>query len=68
MALAKFNQLASYPPILTRNEVADILRLKRRYLDYSQNNAKLPPFFKVGGKILYDKKALLRWLKSQQAA
>lgn len=51
---------------LSEDEVAAILRLKRSTLMKNRYIGKNhPPYVKIGGRILYPRKELERWLKGQ---
>lgn len=53
--------------ILTRNEVADLLRVTRNALDRMGMRDQGPPYFRVGRSIRYRQSAVDRWAADQQA-
>ena len=52
-------------PLITRDEVAEILRVTRSYLDSAALRGDGPPFFRVGRAIRYDRQRVADWLISQ---
>jgi hypothetical protein len=53
-------------PLLTRDELADILRVRRSSLDSQALVGKGPPFFRVGRSIRYDRAVVAEWLINQR--
>jgi excisionase family DNA binding protein len=51
--------------ILTRDEVADKLKVTRAYLDSAAVRGKGPPFLRVGRAIRYDQSQVEAWLAAQ---
>jgi excisionase family DNA binding protein len=53
-------------PLITRDEIANILRVTRSYLDSAALKGKGPPFFRVGRSIRYDRAIVAEWLANQR--
>lgn len=51
--------------ILTRNEMARLLKVSRNFLDHISTRGEGPPFFRIGRAIRYDKSLVERWLAEQ---
>lgn len=51
--------------LLTRDEVAEKLRVTRSYLDSAATRGKGPPYLRVGRAIRYDPVQVARWLEAQ---
>lgn len=51
--------------LITRDEIAKILRVTRSYLDSAALVGKGPPYFRVGRSIRYDRQCVADWLTSQ---
>jgi hypothetical protein len=51
--------------LITRDDLADILKVTRSYLDSAAVRGKGPPFFRVGRAIRYDRQCVADWLKQQ---
>ena len=52
---------------LTIDEAAEFLRVNRRTLDNMRWNETGPEFRRHGGRIVYDRAALLAWSETQRA-
>jgi predicted DNA-binding transcriptional regulator AlpA len=52
-------------PLLTRDEVAEILRVRRSSLDSSAMHGEGPPYFRIGRSIRYDRATVAEWLVNQ---
>lgn len=53
------------PEILNVNEAAELLRLKKSTVYFYVESRRLP-HLKVGGKLLFERTALLEWLISHR--
>lgn len=53
--------------VLTRDEVADMLGVRRNSLDHLAMRNMGPPFFKVGRAVRYLKSQVDQWIADQQA-
>ena len=53
------------PEILNVDEAAELLRLKKSTVYFYVESRRLP-HLKVGGKLLFEKSALLEWLLSHR--
>jgi predicted DNA-binding transcriptional regulator AlpA len=51
--------------LITRDEIATILKVTRSYLDSAAVRGKGPPYFRIGRAIRYDRQCVADWLKSQ---
>jgi len=52
-------------PLLSRDEIAQVLRVPRSSLDNAAVRGKGPPFYRVGRCIRYDRKQVAEWLQAQ---
>lgn len=52
--------------LLTRAEVVRVYGLGRRFLELSAGRGGGPPFVKAGGRALYDRLDLERWIASRR--
>ena len=52
-------------PLMTRDEVADLLHIKRQSLDNAAWRGLGPPFFRLGRSIRYDRQHVADWLLTQ---
>ena len=53
--------LDSLPPILSRKETAELLRLTERSIDAMRKSGKLP-HFRIGGSVRFQREAVLALL------
>lgn len=51
--------------LYTRDEVAELLRVSRGFLDHAALRGDGPPFFKIGNAIRYNKAVVVAWLKAK---
>lgn len=51
--------------ILTRNEMARLLKVTRNFLDHISTRGDGPPFYRIGRAIRYDKSLVEAWLAEQ---
>lgn len=48
--------------VLTRNELAKVLKVSRNFLDHISTRGDGPPFYRVGRAVRYDKAAVEKWI------
>lgn len=58
----------SLPPVLTVNELADLLRVNRKTVYASIRAGEIPGVRKVRGRIRIHRDVVLRWLSEGQAS
>ena len=51
--------------ILTRNEMARLLKVTRNFLDHLSSRGDGPPFYRIGRAVRYDKTVVEAWLARQ---
>jgi hypothetical protein len=51
---------------LTVSEAAHFLRCSKSFLDKSRLTGEGPPYFRIGRKVLYGRRALQRWIVERQ--
>lgn len=49
--------------LYTRDEIAEILRVSRGFLDHAADDG--PPFYRIGRAIRYDLQQVMMWLDAQ---
>ena len=52
------------PDLITTNEAAKILSMKPSKLRQLRLHWRGPPFYKLGGSVLYDRRELLAWFRA----
>jgi hypothetical protein len=56
------------PDLITPKEAAEMLSIKPDKLAAMRFHWRGPPFYKLGGAVLYDKKELLKWFHDGRRA
>lgn len=56
-----------HDPLLTREEVAELIRTPAKTLAYWQTAGKGPPCFRVGKRVLYRTSEVQRWLQALES-
>ncbi|MGH7539981.1 MAG: helix-turn-helix transcriptional regulator [Gemmatimonadota bacterium] len=57
---------ATPPVFLVEREAADLIRMKVSTLQNWRTLGSGPPFSKVGARVLYEREALLAWVRDRQ--
>lgn len=52
--------------LMTQKEAAKLLRMSEAWLERQRWEQKGIPYIKVGGRVFYEKKDLICWLKRQK--
>jgi excisionase family DNA binding protein len=68
MEFLAVNQVETFPPLLTVDEAARLLRTTRKGIYTMNDRGLLPGVIRIGKRLLVDRDVLVQWLRQKIAS